>query len=117
MFTHKLILWTPRILSMILIVLMFMLSFDVFESDDIWYMLILGFLIHNIPVFILTIALIVAWKHPLIGAFVFMGAGLFYAIFMFVRGGIEMISSIFILGIPAILIGCLFWLTHRYHLL
>lgn len=116
MLVNKVILWTPRILSILLIVLMFMLSFDVFDSTESWVVIAGGFLIHNIPVFILTIALIISWKRPLVGAVMFIAAGIFYSIFMLVRGGLEMLSAVLTLGIPAILIGVLFWLSHKRHL-
>lgn len=116
MLTNKLILWTPRILSIILILLMFMFSFDVFESDDTWYMIALGFLIHNIPVFVLVIALIISWKYPLVGAMIFIAAGIFYSVFMLIRGGLDMIGAVLTLGLPAILIGILFWLSKKKNL-
>lgn len=115
--THKFILWTPRILSLLLIMLMLMLSFDVFDSNEIWYNILGGFLIHNIPVFVLSIALILSWKRPLIGAITFISAGVFYAIFMFIRGGTEMIGAILSLGLPAMIIGILFWLTYHLHII
>lgn len=116
MSVNKFILWAPRILSILLILLMFMFSFDVFDLDDVWYMLILGFLIHNIPVFILTIALIISWKRPIVGAILFVAVGIFYSVFMLIRGGFEMLSAVVTLGLPAILIGVLFGLSAKRHL-
>ncbi|RJX26456.1 MAG: hypothetical protein C4537_02520 [Acholeplasma sp.] len=116
MLLNKVILWTPRVLSIVLILLMFMLSLDVFESDEVWYLIAAGFLIHNIPVFVLTLALIISWKHPLVGAFIFIAAGIFYSIFMLIRGELDMIGAILSLGVPAILIGILFWLSKKRHL-
>ncbi len=116
MSVNKVILWTPRILSIVLILLMFMLSFDVFDSNEEWYMIALGFLIHNIPVYVLIIALIISWKRPLIGAILFIAAGIFYSVFMLIRGGFDMISAVLTLGLPAILIGVLFWMTEKRHL-
>ncbi|MBN2268044.1 MAG: hypothetical protein JXC35_01340 [Acholeplasmataceae bacterium] len=113
MSTHKIILWAPRILSILLILMLFMLSFDVFEVDDVWYRLILGFLIHNIPAFVLTIALVLAWKYPLVGAVIYTIAGLFYAFYMLITFGLEMVSGVLTLGIPAIFIGVLFYLTYQ----
>ena len=113
---NKLILWTPRILSMALILLLFMFSFDVFESNDSWIRIALGFLIHNIPVFVLVIALTISWKRPLIGSIIYITSGIFYSSFMLIRFGFDMISAVLTLGLPAILIGFLFWLTHKKHL-
>lgn len=115
--TRQFILWTPRILSVLLIILLLMLSFDVFDSDEVWYLILAGFLIHNIPVFVLSIALIIALKKPLVGAAVYTTAGIGYAIFIFVRGGLVMIGGVLSLGLPALIIGILFWLTHHLHIL
>lgn len=114
--TNKLILWTPRILSMFLILLIFMFSFDVFDSNDSWTRVALGFLIHNIPVFILVMALIISWKRPLVGSIIYFSSGIFYSSFMLTRFGLNMISAVLTLGLPAILIGFLFWLTYKKHL-
>lgn len=116
MLLNKIILWTPRVLSIALIVLMFLMSLDVFDSDEVWYLIAVGFLIHNIPVFIITIALIISWKYPFVGAYIFIAAGIFYSVFMLIRGGLDMIGAILSLGIPAILIGILFWLSKKRHL-
>lgn len=115
--TRQFILWTPRVLSLLLITLMFMLSFDVFDSNEAWYLILGGFLIHNIPVFVLSIALVISWKKPLVGAVIYIAAGIGYSIFMFIRGGLVMIGAILSLGLPAIIIGILFWLTHHLQIL
>ena len=109
---NKLITWTPRILSILLLILLFMMSFDVFDIDDAWYMLILGFLIHNIPVFVLLITLYFSWKRPIIGGVVFISVGIFYAILMIVRSGWDALLSVLSLGVLAIVIGVLFLVDH-----
>ncbi|PKK92987.1 MAG: hypothetical protein CVV61_06945 [Tenericutes bacterium HGW-Tenericutes-6] len=108
---QKLILWTPRTLAIIFNLFLFMFSFDVFLMDDVWYMLLLGFIMHNIPFIILTILLVMAFKYPLVGAISYIGAGIFYAIWMLTFDPI-MIEAIFAQGFPAILIGALFFLSY-----
>jgi uncharacterized YccA/Bax inhibitor family protein len=88
------------------------MSFDVFDIDDAWYMLILGFLIHNIPVFVLLITLYFSWKRPIIGGVVFISVGIFYAILMIVRSGWDALLSVLSLGVLAIVIGVLFLVDH-----
>lgn len=109
---NKLITWTPRILSILLLILLFMLSFDVFEIDEAWYMLIFGFLIHNIPVFILLITLYFSWKRPIIGATTYISAGLFYLVYMLIRNGWDALLSVLSLGLVAIVIGALYLVDH-----
>jgi len=36
---------------------------------------------HNIPVFIMIIVLVIAWKHEIVGAIAFLLAGLIYVVF------------------------------------
>jgi hypothetical protein len=88
------------------------MSFDVFEMDETWYMLILGFLIHNIPVFILLITLYFSWKRPIIGAIIYISAGLFYLVYMLIRSGWDALLSVLFLGVVAIVIGALFLADH-----
>ena len=72
---------------------------------------------HNIPVFILLAVLIISWKYEIVGAVVFILAGLLY-ILMIIIGSLDapsfepyMISYSFIIAGPAFLIGILFWLN------
>ncbi len=110
---HKLIRWSPRILSILLIVLLMMFSLDVFESTGPWYEILLGFLIHNIPAFILILVLVISWKKPLVGAIVYTTAGLFYAVWMVLDQGFGPWLAILSLGIPAIIIGILFYMDNK----
>ncbi len=70
--------WTPRIVSIAFICLLAMFSFDVFESGKSASQILVGFLIHNIPVFILLIILGISWKYEIVGGVAFILAGLLY---------------------------------------
>jgi len=78
----KFIFWTPRILSIIFILFLAMFSLDVFEGNYGFWGTVAGLFMHNIPVIILSILLIIAWKHELVGAIAFILAGIFYIIFL-----------------------------------
>lgn len=65
---ERVLYWTPRVLMILALLFMMMFSFDVFEGNESSGRKILGFLIHNIPVFILTGICVIAWKQELIGA-------------------------------------------------
>ena len=95
-----------------------MFSLDVFGNGYGFWGTVLGLFMHNIPVFILTILLIIAWKHELVGAITFILAGLLYITWLLTNPKLEwyMLSwSVTIAG-PAFLVGILFlvgWLQKR----
>jgi hypothetical protein len=74
----KFIYWTPRILSIVFICFLALMSLDVFGSDLGFWQTIGALFIHNIPVFLLTILLIISWKREIVGAVTFILAGLLY---------------------------------------
>ncbi len=88
----KFVYWTPRILSIIFIFFLALMSLDVFESASGFKEIFTGLLIHNIPVFILIIFLIFAWKYEIVGGIAFILAGLIYLGFIlwnFISTGFE----------------------------
>ena len=117
----KFIYWTPRILSIIFILFLALFSLDVFEGNYGFWGTILGLFMHNIPVFILLVILIISWKHEWLGGIVFILAGLFYIAFILMNittTGFEWYYLLWALQIsgPAFLIAILFfigWLKKR----
>lgn len=114
----KLVYWTPRILSIIFIAFLALMSLDVFGMGLGFWQTIGGLLMHNIPVFILLAVLIISWKYEIVGAVVFILAGLLY-IFLAVRGadnlGMALAWSVQISGV-AFIIGGFFlanWIKKR----
>jgi hypothetical protein len=108
--------WTPRILSIILLLFLFVASFDVFEEGNGFWEVIFAFLMHNIPVFVLLIFFILAWKREWIGAIIFILTGFAYIISLFAwRGGWKwyMLSWVLQISVPAFIIGILFWLNWK----
>ena len=75
----KFIYWTPRILSILFILFLAMFSLDVIEPGRSIGDIIIGLIMHNIPVFILTGLLVIAWKHEAVGAVTFISAGVLYS--------------------------------------
>jgi len=108
----KLLYWIPRVFTILAIIFMMMFSLDVFEGDESLGNKILGFLKHNIPVFILIVILVIAWKRELIGGVLF--------ILAFIVGGIFFKSfsgnagSLIVIG-PFFVTGCLFILHHLFY--
>src|SRR3989338_9861251 len=99
--------WTPRILSIIFLLFLAMFSLDIFDGNYGFWGTILGLFMHNIPVFILTIVLIISWKHEIVGAVAFILAGLLYIFSLLMKPELEwyMLSWSLIIAGPAFFIG------------
>ena len=110
--------WTPRILSILFILFLALFSLDVFDAQLGFWDTILGLLIHNIPVFILAIVLVISWKHEIVGGVAFILGGLLY-IALLMRNPFEWYYIIWVAQISgvAFLIGILFiinWKKKKY---
>jgi hypothetical protein len=104
---NNILFWLPRILMVILICLMGLLSLDVFGMEGSLLEKIGGFLIHNVPVFILILSLVFAWKKEKMGGIIFIILGLAFTIFFRTYARIEIFLLI---SFPLLLSGILFLL-------
>jgi hypothetical protein len=117
--SNKFIFWAPRIISILLILFLTMFSLDVFEGNYGFWGTIFALIMHNIPVFILVILLIISWKHELVGAIAFVLAGLFYIWFLLTDASMNakfewyMLSWSMIIAGPAFVAGYLFYLNWK----
>jgi hypothetical protein len=108
----RLLYWIPRVFTILAIIFMMMFSLDAFEGNESFGKKTIGFLIHNIPVFLLIIILVIAWKRELIGGVLF--------ILAFIAGGIFFKSfsgnaaSLIVIG-PFFVTGCLFILHYIFY--
>jgi len=104
--------WVLRTLLILLIVFWALFSLDVFQEEGFWNILV-GFLMHNIPVFVMIIILVIAWKREHIGGMLLMLGMLGFTIFLMARSGEFMfnIGTLIMMGIP-FLIGALFVVNH-----
>lgn len=109
----KILFWTPRILCILCILLVMLFSLDAFGPGLTLREQITGFLMHNIPAFILIIFLVLAWKWELVGAIFFTCAALFaagYLTDLFVRN-----LGVLVLCVPFLIVGILFyWYYYLY---
>ena len=105
--------WLARIGSLLLASLLLLFSLDVFENQDAWYMILFAFLIHNISTLVIIISFLFAWNQPMIGTLIYGSAGLIYSIFMFIRLRTEAFIPILSIGLPALLIAFLYFLSHK----
>ena len=74
----KFVYWTPRILSILFLIFLALMSLDIFDMKLGFWGTIIGLFMHNIPVFILTILLIISWKHEIVGGIAFILARILY---------------------------------------
>jgi hypothetical protein len=106
--TKQYIYWTPRVLCILMAAFLGLFSFDVFEGGGSFGEQILGFLIHNIPVYVVVIVLIVAWKREWVGGIAFLGLAALYMVltrlnqhwsaYAVISGGLVVISILFFLN-------------------
>jgi hypothetical protein len=112
---NKFIFWTPRILSILFILFLAVFSLDVFGNNYTFWETVTGLFMHNIPSLILLIVLIISWKYELVGAVVFILAGLFYIAMLAMNPQFEwyMLSWSIMISGPAFLVGILFYIGWR----
>ncbi len=118
---NRFVYWTPRILSIIFILFLAIFSLDVFDMKLGFWETVLGLFMHNIPVFILLVVLLISWKREIVGGIVFSLAGALYVAIILMnmlRNSFEWYMVFWSLQIagPAFLIGILFiinWLKKR----
>jgi len=103
--------WSPRVLGILFAMFLSVFALDVFGESLGFWKTILALLMHLIPVYIVIIALIIAWRWEWVGAILFSGLGILY-IYLF-RGGFPLITYLIISG-PLFLVGILFLLNWRY---
>lgn len=115
----KFIYWTPRILAILIILFLAMFSLDVIGPGRSVGDILIGLIMHNIPVLILTALLMIAWKHELIGAITFISAGSLYFglnVFRAIHSDIPWYLSIswsLTIAGPAFLVGILFLINWK----
>lgn len=118
---HPAIYWTPRILSIFLLCFLALFSLDVISPELSFWQIALGLFMHNIPVFILVIVLLISWKHELVGGIVFLLAGILYVLRIVLTALLNPVAwymavSALVIAGPALLIGvlfCLNWVQKR----
>jgi len=118
---NNFIYWTPRILSIIFLLFLAMFSLDIFDAGLGFWGTVFGLFMHNIPVFVLLIVLLISWKYEIVGGIAFTLAGVLYVAMMLINAlnsSFEwyLLSYFLIIAGPAFLIGVLFiigWLRKK----
>lgn len=76
--TYKKVCLIPKIAGLLFVAFLALFSLDVISPEYGIGQIMLGLLIHNIPVFILLAVILVAWRYEIVGAVVFVLAGILY---------------------------------------
>ena len=115
---EKTLFWLPRILGIAAILFVSYFSLDAFEHGPPLWQQIPVFLIHNIPSYILILALILAWKKELIGGIIFTLFGIITSPFIYYlnihrnHSVKDSLTVVLLITFPFIIIGILFIVSH-----
>ena len=107
--------WTPRILSILFLLFLAMFSLDVFDSASGFGDILIGLFMHNIPVLILLVVLLISWRYEWVGGIAFILAGIAYITLLLMKSQLEwyMLSWAVTISGPAFVIGILWFLNWK----
>ncbi|MBD3334625.1 MAG: hypothetical protein GF355_03830 [Candidatus Eisenbacteria bacterium] len=103
--------WTPRALGILLALFLSLFAMDVFNEGYGFGETVLALLMHLVPVYLVVVALVVAWHWEWIGAILFTGLAFLYLI---LSGGRQHWAAYATISGPLLLMGVLFLLNWRY---
>ncbi len=109
--TKRLLFWTPRVLCILFAMFLSLFALDVFSEGYGFWETILALLIHLVPVYIVVIALVIAWRWEWVGAILFIASALFYLVWSW--GRFHWSAYLGISG-PLVLLGLLFLFNWIY---
>jgi hypothetical protein len=92
---------------------MSLFALDVFEAGTPLGEMLLGFLMHMLPMLALAAVLAVAWRWPWVGAAIFGLAALFFTFPIF-AGGLMGLGTFLNIGAPLLVIALLFAANGRW---
>jgi hypothetical protein len=113
--------WAARILGILAIAFISLFALDVFSEGVGLGQKIVAFLLHMIPSFVLIIALIIAWKHELVGGILITLIGLASSTYVYslnfgrshsVSIGLQTAAMI---SAPFVVVGLLFIISYFLH--
>jgi len=100
--------WSPRILAMLFALFISLFALDAFSGGHSLFKMMLAFLIHLIPTWIIIFTIIISWKREWVAAMVFIILGVAYIIMAW--GKFPFYVYLLISG-PLFIIGGLYWLS------
>ncbi len=109
--TKRVLFWTPRILCILFAMFLSLFALDVFSEGYGFWEAILALLIHLVPVYIVVIALCIAWRWEWVGAILFIALALFYLVWSWGRFHW---SAYLVISGPLVLLSVLFLFNWIY---
>ena len=107
----RVLFWTPRVLCILFAVFLSIFSLDVFEEGLGFWETILALLVHLVPVYVVIIVLVIAWRREWVGAILFTVLAVSYVVAAWGRFNWSAYASI---SGPLVLLGVLFLLNWIY---
>ncbi|NIP18389.1 MAG: hypothetical protein GWM87_09710 [Xanthomonadales bacterium] len=77
--TRKILMWSPRILGILLALFLGVFALDAFGEGTSLASALIEFLIHLVPTYLLLIIVAIAWRRPWFGGAAFIFLALLYA--------------------------------------
>lgn len=108
---RRILYWTPRVLGILFALFISLFALDVFGVGYGFWETILALLIHLVPVYLILIALAIAWRWERIGSILFITLG---ALYMITAWGQFPWSVYLVIAGPAFLVGILFLVDWFY---
>ena len=113
--------WMARVLCVLALAFISLFALDVFSEGAGLGQKIVAFLLHMIPSFVLIIALIIAWKHELVGGILITLIGLASSTYVYSLNygrshSVSMgLRSAAMIGVPFVIVGLLFMISYFLH--
>ncbi len=118
--TGEILYWTPRFLCMVAIVVISMLTIEVFKPEfSSWHQL-RTFIMQMVPSFTLVLLLLFAWRKELTGGTMFIFVGLIMAFFVYKyhyqlsHSFIKSAGKVVVIAFPLLFTGIMFVLDFFY---
>lgn len=105
------IVWVPRVLVILFAGFLSLFALDVFSEGYGLGELVVAFFMHMVPVWVLLLALGVAWKKPVWGGVVYVGLGL--VSIMAFNTYRHPLSLLLISGSPVVIGGLFVWVGNQ----
>lgn len=101
--TKQALCWAPRILCILLTIFLSIFSLDVLSEGRGFKGTAVALLIHLVPVYIVALTLVIAWRREWAGAILFIFLALFYLVFTWGRfhwsAYLVISGSLFLIGV------------------
>jgi hypothetical protein len=113
--------WMARVLCVLALAFISLFALDVFSEGAGLGQKIVAFLLHMIPSFVLIIALIIAWKHELVGGILITLIGLAGSTFIYSlnyrrsQSASIGLRTAAMIGAPFVIAGLLFMISYFLH--